>query len=157
MTIVCATRPSVRAPTTKICAAVRWVVRQGFTLRRTVPRRIAAWRVEQSSARTRRRGTLRHKGISYFGVPKRVPKTATIACGAEPSVNARRRLKPARQFSWPCAKGSHPAVQGNDASRRDGSDNAASAPETWHSPQQGYSKILGAKTCSQNKKKITAP
>ena len=53
-----------RAPTTNICVAIRWVVCQGFILRRTEPRRVAAWRVEQSSARTRGRGTLRHKGIS---------------------------------------------------------------------------------------------
>ena len=63
-----------RAPTTKICAAIRWAVRQRFTLRRTGPRRVAAWRAEQSSARTRRHGILRHSGISNFWVPNHVPK-----------------------------------------------------------------------------------
>ena len=72
-----------RAPTTKICAAIRWAVRQRFTLRRTGPRRVAAWRAEQSSARTRRRGTLRHSGISNFWVPNHVPKAAATVCAPE--------------------------------------------------------------------------
>ena len=65
-------------------------------------------------------------------------------------MSARRRLKSAGQFLWSCAKGSHPAAQGRDASRRDQSNKAACAPETWHSPSQGYFIILGTETCSQN-------
>jgi hypothetical protein len=103
-----------RAPTTKICAAIRWVVRQAFTLRRTGPRRIAAWRVERSSARTRRRGTLRRQGILNFWVPNHVPKTVTTVCASE-----RRVLTSAWQVVWPRARGSHFATQGRDASRSD--------------------------------------
>ena len=49
-----------------------------------------------------------------------------------------------------CAKGSHSAAQGFDASRRDESNKAARARETWHSPSQGYFIIWGTETCSQN-------
>ena len=84
-----------RAPTTKICAAIRWAVRQRFTLRRTGPRRVAAWRAKQSSARTRRRGTLRHSGISNFCVPNHVPKAVATVCAPERQhTNTNRASKP---------------------------------------------------------------
>ena len=67
----------------------------------------------------RRLHTLRHKGISNFGVPKRVPKTVTTVCASESRVSRRRRLTSARQFVWPRAQGSRLATQCRDASRSD--------------------------------------
>ena len=63
---------------------------------------------------------------------------------------ARRRRKSARQCAGSCAKGSHSAAQGRDASRRNESNKAARAPETWQSPSHWYFILSGTETCSQN-------
>ena len=67
----------------------------------------------------------------------------TTACAAEPSVIARRRRKSARQCAGSCAKGSHSAAQRRDASRRDESNKAARAPETWALSVTRAFQILG--------------
>ena len=67
----------------------------------------------------------------------------TTACAAEPSVIARRRRKSARQCAGSCAKGSHSAAQRRDASRRDESNKAARAPETWALSDTRVFQILG--------------
>ena len=68
----------------------------------------------------------------------------TTACAAEPSVIARRRRKSARQCAGSCAKGSqYSAAQRRDASRRDESNKAARAPETWALSVTRVFQILG--------------
>ena len=121
--------PRERAPTVNICVTIRGGSRQRFTLSRLWPRSIAARRVEQSSARTRRLGTLRHTGSSNFRAPKHVPKTVTIVCASERRVSARQRLTSAWHFVGTRAKGSHSAAHGRDASRRDDSNKAARAQD----------------------------
>ena len=121
--------PREHTSTANICVTIRGAVRPWFTLSRTRPRRIAACRVEQSSACTRLLDTLRHKGISKFWAPKHVPKTVTIACASKRRLDARRRPTSAWQVVGPHAKGSHLAAQGRGASRRDGSNKAERAQD----------------------------
>ena len=119
----------------------------------SLPRARDASQRDESNKAARAAETLHFPSQGNFiilGVSKHVPKTVTTAGAAEPSVSARRRLKSARQFVGSCAKGLHSAAQGRDASRRDESNKAARAPETWQSPSHWYFILSGTETCSQN-------